>query len=311
MEEQETRERGGDGAAIAADARIKQADNNAEATAASVSSSCYAPRGAFRSMQKKQPRSDLHNLPNEHTTNGPFTGQRPRTRHIQRPLTAKCVDRLTQHPADFVGPQERAEVIRQHRSPHRVLVWSSRPETGSNRKIQEWCKLDEQHPTKEGIRGPKSPRRKRINTNRKRSRKNGEKSRLIGGRKQKGVREKFESKNHGEHRWARLGNAPHFYGSEEEQKEKQRDPRSPEEGEGRTNKKGKNHRVNKLETKSTDPASNLMDPTETPGRVRQNMSDNKSIERSSSNIHLGPPTTPKLAMSPTRSKSFCVYTLIT
>jgi hypothetical protein len=53
MEEQETRERGGDGVAIAAYARIKQADNNAEATVASVSSSYYAPRGAFRSMQKK------------------------------------------------------------------------------------------------------------------------------------------------------------------------------------------------------------------------------------------------------------------
>ncbi|CAM6022971.1 unnamed protein product [Sphagnum balticum] len=82
MEEQDTRERGGDGAAIAADARIKQVDNNVEATTASVSSSCYAPRGTFRSMQKKQPRSDLHNLPNKHTTNGPFTGQQPRTRHI-------------------------------------------------------------------------------------------------------------------------------------------------------------------------------------------------------------------------------------
>jgi hypothetical protein len=42
MEEQETRERGGDGAAIAADTRIEQPDNNAEAMAASVSSSCYA-----------------------------------------------------------------------------------------------------------------------------------------------------------------------------------------------------------------------------------------------------------------------------
>jgi hypothetical protein len=45
----------------------------------------------------------------------------------------------------------------------------------------------------------KSPRRKRINTNRERSRKNGEKSRLIGGRKQKGAQEKFGSKNHREH----------------------------------------------------------------------------------------------------------------
>jgi len=52
---------------------------------------------------------------------------------------------------------------------------------------------------KEGIRRPKSPRRKRINTNRERSRKNGEKSTLTGGRKQKGAREKFGSKNHGEH----------------------------------------------------------------------------------------------------------------
>jgi hypothetical protein len=43
------------------------------------------------------------------------------------------------------------------------------------------------------------PRRKRIDTNRKRSRKNGEKSSLIGGRKQKGAREKFGSKNHREH----------------------------------------------------------------------------------------------------------------
>jgi hypothetical protein len=134
---------------------------------------------------------------------------------------------------------------------------------------------------------------------------------LIGGRKQKGAREKFGSKNHGEHPWARLENAPHFYGSEVEQKENQRDPRSPEEGEGRRNKKGKNHPVNKLETKSTDHASDLMDPTETPGRVRRNMSGNKSIERSSSNIHLGPPTTPKLAVSPTRSESFRVYTSIT
>jgi hypothetical protein len=104
MEEQDTRERGGDGAAIATHARIKQVDNNAEATAASVSSSCYAPRGAFWSMQKKQPRSDLHNHPNKHTTNGPFTGQQPWTRHIQRPLTAKCVNRLTQSLVDFVGP---------------------------------------------------------------------------------------------------------------------------------------------------------------------------------------------------------------
>jgi hypothetical protein len=77
------------------------------------------------------------------------------------------------------------------------------------------------------------------------------------------------------------------------------------------NEKGKNHRANKLETKSTDPASNSMNPTETPDRVRRNMSDNEPIERSSSNVHLGPPTTPKLAMSPTRSKLFCVYTLIT
>jgi hypothetical protein len=51
-----------DGTAIATDARIKKVDNNAEATTASVSSNCYAPRGAFRSMHKKQPRSDLHNL---------------------------------------------------------------------------------------------------------------------------------------------------------------------------------------------------------------------------------------------------------
>jgi hypothetical protein len=49
----------------------------------------------------------------------------------------------------------------------------------------------------EGIRRPKNPRRKRINTNRERSRKNEEKSRLTGGRKQKGAREKFGSKNHG------------------------------------------------------------------------------------------------------------------
>jgi hypothetical protein len=104
MEEQDTRERGGDGAAIATDARIKQVDNNAEATAVSFSSSYYAPKSAFWSMQKKQPHSDLHNLPNKHTTNGPFTGQRPRRRHIQRPLIAKCVDRLTQRPVDFVGP---------------------------------------------------------------------------------------------------------------------------------------------------------------------------------------------------------------
>jgi hypothetical protein len=53
------------------------------------------------------------------------------------------------------------------------------------------------------------------------------------------------------------------------------------------------------------------DPTETPGRVRRNMSDNKPIEQSSSNVHLGPPTTPEVATSPTRSKLFCVYTLIT
>jgi hypothetical protein len=52
---------------------------------------------------------------------------------------------------------------------------------------------------KEGIRRPKSPRRKRINTNRERSRKNGEKSRFTRGRKQKAQREKFGSKNHGEH----------------------------------------------------------------------------------------------------------------
>ncbi|CAM6050428.1 unnamed protein product [Sphagnum compactum] len=94
------------------------------------------------------------------------------------------------------------------------------------------------------------------------------------------------------------------------QKENQRDPRSPEEGEGRTNKKGKHHPVNKLETKSTDPASDVMDPTETPGRVRRTMSGNKSIERSSSNIRLEPPTAPKLAMSPSRSGSFRVYTLM-
>jgi hypothetical protein len=40
---------------------------------------------------------------------------------------------------------------------------------------------------------------------------------------------------------------------------------SPEEGERRTNKKGKNHRVNKLETKSTDPGFDFMDPTEIAG----------------------------------------------
>jgi hypothetical protein len=34
---------------------------------------------------------------------------------------------------------------------------------------------------KEGIRRPKSPRRKRMNTNRERSRKNGEKSRFTRG----------------------------------------------------------------------------------------------------------------------------------
>ncbi|CAK9231730.1 unnamed protein product [Sphagnum troendelagicum] len=77
MEEQDTREQGGDGAAIATNARIKQVDNNAKATTASVSSSCYTPKGAFRSMQKKQPRSNLHNLLNKHTTNGPFTKQQP------------------------------------------------------------------------------------------------------------------------------------------------------------------------------------------------------------------------------------------
>jgi hypothetical protein len=79
----------------------------------------------------------------------------------------------------------------------------------------------------------------------------------------------------------------------------------------RQQQKGKKHRVNKLETKSTDPASNSTDPTETPGGVRRNMSDNKPIERSSSNLHLGPPTTPEWATSPSRSKLFCVYTLIT
>jgi hypothetical protein len=52
---------------------------------------------------------------------------------------------------------------------------------------------------KEGIRRPKSLRRKRINTNRERSRINGEKSRFTRGRKQKAQREKFGSKNHKEH----------------------------------------------------------------------------------------------------------------
>jgi organic hydroperoxide reductase OsmC/OhrA len=62
MEEQETRERGGDGAAIAADTRIEQPDNNAEAMAASVSSSCYAlvvsASASLDSVRsKKQPRN--------------------------------------------------------------------------------------------------------------------------------------------------------------------------------------------------------------------------------------------------------------
>jgi hypothetical protein len=69
---------------------------------------------------------------------------------------------------------------------------------GSNRKIQEWCKLDEQHPTKEGIRRSKSPRRKRINTNRNRSRTNGEKSR-VDRRKEidRSAREIWEQKPRG------------------------------------------------------------------------------------------------------------------
>jgi hypothetical protein len=62
MEEQETTERGGDGAAIVADTRIEQPDNNAEAMAASVSSSCYAlvvsASASLDSVRsKKQPRN--------------------------------------------------------------------------------------------------------------------------------------------------------------------------------------------------------------------------------------------------------------
>jgi hypothetical protein len=50
---------------------------------------------------------------------------------------------------------------------------------------------------KEGIRRPKSPRKKTINTNRERSRKNGKKSRLTGGRKQRSTREIWEKKPRG------------------------------------------------------------------------------------------------------------------
>jgi len=57
MEEQDTRERGGDGAAIATDARIKQVDNNAEATAASISSSCYKRRISVNAEKKTTLRS--------------------------------------------------------------------------------------------------------------------------------------------------------------------------------------------------------------------------------------------------------------
>ncbi len=206
MEEQETRERGGDGAAIAVDTRIEQPDNNAKATVASVSSSYYALEAHFGQCSKnnhapicttfristqqmacspggdlgrcrrpcispiswttestwKHNATDLTQTKKQHLPASPPEStknfQRKRRRplwwffddeycswwshdacrstnvrghaHFLRPLTAKCVDRLTQHLADFVDPEERAEVIRRHRSPHRVLIWSSRHETG-------------------------------------------------------------------------------------------------------------------------------------------------------------------------------------
>jgi hypothetical protein len=34
--------------------------------------------------------------------------------HIQRPLTTKCIDQLTQHLVKFINSQERAEVIGEH-----------------------------------------------------------------------------------------------------------------------------------------------------------------------------------------------------
>ncbi len=50
MEEQDTRERGGDGTAIATDARIKQVDNNAEAERL-----CRSERGCFLCIDRNAP----------------------------------------------------------------------------------------------------------------------------------------------------------------------------------------------------------------------------------------------------------------
>jgi hypothetical protein len=51
---------------------------------------------------------------------------------------------------------------------------------------------------KEGIRRPKSPRRKRINTNREKQSK-WRKIQVDRRKETEGTREKFGSKNHGEH----------------------------------------------------------------------------------------------------------------